>query len=203
MTTQESDANPADYPVSLSIDYPTQSSRTKALFRLFLVIPIGFLWFVLTCSGSYKSLFLSLFIATGLMILFRRKYPKWWFDFLLEATRFSFRVFAYLLLLTDRYPSVDEQQDIHIDIKYPDASQLSRWAPLYKWFLSIPHFICLMLLAVPVALATIYAWFHILVAGCYPRPTFGFIVGVLRWGIRVNAYAIKLVTDQYPPFSMK
>ena len=142
--------------------------------------------------------------ATALMLLFRQKYPVWWFDWNVELTRFSTRVMAYLALLTDEYPSTEYEQAVHIDISYPDAAtELNRWLPLVKWLLAIPHLIVLSVLTVAAVVCVILAWFAILFTGRYPRPLFDFIVGVFRWWLRVSAYALLLTTDQYPPFSLR
>jgi hypothetical protein len=138
------------------------------------------------------------------MILFRRRYPRWWFDFARELTRFESRVMAYLVLLTDRYPSTVDEQSVHLDIDYPDAEQdLNRWLPLVKWLLAIPHYIVLIFLYIAAVVAVVVAWFAILFTGRYPRGLFDFVVGAGRWGLRVQAYAFLLVTDRYPPFSLK
>jgi len=141
--------------------------------------------------------------ATALMLLFRRKYPRWWFDWNLELTRFSTRVCGYLLLLDDRYPSTDEAQGVHIDVPYPDAERdLNRWLPLFKWLFAIPHYIVLAILTVVAIVCVVIAWVAIIVTARYPRGLFDFVVGVLRWWLRVSAYAFLLTTDRYPPFSM-
>jgi len=146
----------------------------------------------------------GLFAATALMILFRQRYPRWWFEFNLELQRFTTRVGSYLLLLTDRYPSTVDEQAIHLDITYPDAKKdLNRWLPLVKWLLAIPHYIVLLFLFIGLMFAVIVAWFAILFTGRYPQSFFNYVVGVLRWSVRVNAYAFLLTTDQYPPFSLK
>lgn len=142
------------------------------------------------------------------MILFRQRYPRWWFDFAVQLTRFEARVAAYALLLTDQYPSTEDEQSVHIEIDYPDAeADLNRWLPLIKWFLAIPHYLVLSLLGVvvffAVFIAWFIAWFAILFTGRYPQGLFDFVVGTIRWGLRVNAYAFLLVTDEYPPFSLK
>ena len=138
-------------------------------------------------------------------MLFRsQRYPRWWFDFSRELTRFGARVGAYLFLLTDQYPATVEEQAVHLEIDYPDVkSDLNRWMPLVKWLLAIPHYIVLFFLAIGAFFAAIIAWFAILVTGQYPRSLFDFMVGVGRWGLRVNAYAFLLVTDRYPPFSLR
>ncbi|MCB0106987.1 MAG: DUF4389 domain-containing protein, partial [Caldilineaceae bacterium] len=141
--------------------------------------------------------------ATALMIVFRQRYPRWWFDFARELTRFSYRVGSYLLLLTDQYPSTVEEQSVHLEIDYPDAeNDLNRGLPLIKWLLAIPHYIVLLCLGIVVFFVTIFAWFTILLTGQYPRNLFDFVVGVGRWGLRVSAYAFLLVTDSYPPFRL-
>jgi hypothetical protein len=144
-----------------------------------------------------------LVLAPLLMILFRRKYPRWWFDWNLELQRFGNRVLAFLALMDDRYPSTDERQSVHLDYAYPDASRdLNRWLPLVKWLLAIPHFVVLVFLWIAALVAVVAAWFAIVVTGRYPRGIFGFVEGVLRWTQRVVAYAFLLVTDEYPPFSL-
>ena len=214
--TMESPAS-VYYPARLEIDYQEQHSRLTTFFRLLLVIPIAVIFAVLTAEGTETAydqsgdvvsttgggITAGLFFATVLMILFRRRYPRWWFDFALELTRFSTRIGAYVGLLTDQYPSTVEEQSVHLDIDYPDAERdLNRWLPLVKWLLAIPHFLVLLVLSVAAFFAVVIAWFAILFTGRYPRGLFDFVVGVTRWWLRVEAYAILLVTDRYPPFSL-
>jgi hypothetical protein len=205
------------YPARLDIDYPDQHDRVTTLFRLFLVIPIAIVIGVLT-TGATQTVYnqsgqvvrtssggigTGLFLATVLMILFARRYPRWWFDFALELTRFGTRIGAYFALLTDQYPSTVDEQSVHLQIDYPDVERdLNQWLPLVKWLLAIPHFIVLAVLYLVAFFAVIIAWFAILFTGRYPRGLFDFVVGVARWGLRVQAYAILLVTDRYPPFSL-
>ncbi|MBS1902383.1 MAG: DUF4389 domain-containing protein [Bacteroidetes bacterium] len=194
------------YPVTLVIDYPDrQLDKLTSFFRPFTVIPIAMVLALLSGGGStyYMGGGGVLFAATVLMLLFRRKYPRWWFDWNLALVRFSVRVSAYLCLLRDEYPSTDEEQAVHIEIQYPDASKLSSGMPLVKWILAIPHYIVLSILWVAAAFCVIVAWFSILFTGRYPRGLFDFVVGVFRWHLRVAAYAFLLVTDDYPPFSME
>jgi hypothetical protein len=137
------------------------------------------------------------------MILFRQKYPRWWYDWNLELMRFSNRIAAYLALMDDRYPSTDERQGVTLDFPYPDAARdLNRWLPLVKWLLAIPHYIVLVFLWIAAILVIIFAWFAILFTGRYPRGLFDFVLGVIRWENRVVAYAFVLVTDKYPPFRL-
>lgn len=195
------------YPASLQIDYPAKLDRVTTFFRAIWVIPVLIVFSILS-SGDYTNetggISTGLFAATALMILFRQVYPRWWFDFALEFNRFSYRVFAYLFLLTDRYPSTVDAQAVHLNIDYPNAKQdLNRWLPLVKWFLAIPHYIVLVLLSIGVVVVTVIAWFTILFTGKYPKGLFDFVVGVSRWSIRVAAYAFLLTTDKYPPFSLQ
>ena len=205
------------YPARLAVDYVEQHNRLTSFFRLFMVIPIGIVFAVLTAgntktvydksgamvSSTSNDIMASLFLATLLMILFRQRYPRWWFDFWVELTRFGARIGAYLALLNDEYPSTVEEQTVHLEIDYPDAERdLNRWLPLVKWLLAIPHFIIVGLLFIAAFFAVVIAWFAILFTGRYPRGLFDFVVGVFRWALRVEAYAILLVTDRYPPFSL-
>ena len=205
------------YPARLEVDYPAQLNRATTIFRAVLVVPILVVITVLT-AGATETVYdqsgeavsttgggitTGLFLATLLMIVFRKRYPRWWFDFALELTRFGTRVCSFLVLLTDQYPSTVEEQRVHLQIDYPDVERdLNRWLPLVKWLLAIPHFLVLIVLSVAAFFAVVMAWFAILFTGRYPRGLFDFVVGVGRWWLRVQAYAILLVTDRYPPFSL-
>jgi hypothetical protein len=205
----------AMYPVQFSVDYPDRPlNRLTTFFRIFMVIPIAIVlgavaggtwqW---TSNGRTAAVAAGagglLFFAPLLMIVFRKKYPRWWFDWNLELQRFSTRVSAYLALMDDRYPSTTDQQSVHLDYTYPDAErELNRWLPLVKWFLAIPHYVVLFFLNIAMVVVVIIAWFAILFTGHYPRGMFNFVEGVIRWNNRVLAYALVLVTDQYPPFRL-
>jgi Domain of unknown function (DUF4389) len=186
------------YPVQFQVEYPDRDlNRLTTGFRLIVAIPI---LIVAAALGGARSV---LFLPTLLLILFRQKYPRWWYDWNLELLRFSNRIGAYLALMDDRYPSTDERQAVTLDFPYPDAKQgLNRWLPLVKWLLAIPHYIVLFFLAIAAVVLVIIAWFAILFTGRYPRGLFDFVQGVLRWGNRVTGYAFTLVTDQYPPFRL-
>lgn len=214
-----------EYPARLQVDYPEKLDRMTTFFRVLWIIPIAIILGLLSGAGqtinttvylnqagevvkrvqqSSGGLAFSLAAATALMIIFRQRYPRWWFDFARELTRFGARVGAYVTLLTDQYPSTVEEQSVHLDIDYPEVNtDLNRWYPLFKWLLAIPHYIVLAVLAVGAFFAVIFAWFAILFTGGYPRGLFDFVVGVGRWQLRVAAYAWLLVTDRYPPFSLK
>jgi Domain of unknown function (DUF4389) len=212
----------APYPVQLSVDYPDRPlNRLTSAFRIFVAIPAVILLgsvsggTLLTVpsytgpAGSKGSMFVlsgaggPLFLGPLLMILFRKKYPRWWFDWNLELQRFTNRVLVYILLMDDRYPATDQEQSVHVDFVYPDAaSELNRWLPLVKWLLAIPHFLVLIFLWIAVLVVTFIAWVAILFTGRYPRAIFDFVEGVVRWEQRVIAYSLLLVTDRYPPFRL-
>jgi hypothetical protein len=202
------------YPIAFSVEYPDRAlSRMKTLLRPIAAIPILLL---LGAVSGANAIWTSadgttvaagaggaLFLGPLLMIVFRGKYPRWWFDWNLELQRFSGRVVAYLALMDDRYPSTDEQQSVRLDYAYPDASRdLNRWLPLVKWALALPHYVVLAVLNAAAVFAVIAAWFAIVVTGRYPRSLFSFVEGVIRWNDRVIGYALTLVTDQYPPFRL-
>jgi hypothetical protein len=206
----------SDYPANLDVEYPDRPlNRLTTFFRLFTLIPIAILLATVSGTETYVSdtggqatkIAVGagglLFAAPLLMILFREKYPRWWFDWNLELTRFTSRVALYAALLDDRYPSTDEQQSLRLDIRYPDVPRdLNRWLPLVKWFLAIPHYIVLVFLGLAAFVGVVIAWFAILFTGRYPRELFDFVVGVGRWALRVQAYALLLTTDRYPPFTL-
>ena len=201
------------YPVQFSVDYPDRDlNRLTTALRIIVAIPILIVLGAIEPSGSWdagKGTWMAaggggiLFFPVLLMIVFRQKYPRWWYDWNLELMRFENRVGVYLGLLDDRYPSTDERQSVTLEFPYPDAKQeLNRWLPLVKWFLAIPHYVVLLFLVLASIVAVIIAWFAILFTGRYPRGIFDFVVGVTRWTNRVTAYAFVLVTDQYPPFRL-
>jgi hypothetical protein len=198
------------FPATLEIDYPDRElNRLTTFFRPVTVIPIAVILCLVTRAtvraDSANYVVGSggiVFLATTFMLLFRQKYPRWWFDWNLALTRFGTRVSAYLALLSDQYPSTDDEQAVHIELAYPHAARdLNRWLPLVKWLLAIPHYFALFFLGVAAIVCVILAWFAILFTGRYPRRLFDFVVGVFRWWLRVAAYAILLTTDRYPPFS--
>lgn len=245
--------NTVNYPIKLSIDYPDRKvNRLTSFFRIFTVLPIGFVaalfvsglpsgssnvtysisdtdinnFFAKYFAGGVETpdfialivaaaflapivLFIMGFIANlfnpvVLMLVFRQKYPKWWFDYYLMLLKFFSRIFSYLTLLTDVYPSTDEEQNVHIDVPYPDAKKdLSQGLPLIKWFLAVPHYIVLAFIAIAVFICDIIVWFAILFTGFVPKGLFDFIVGFYRWSVRVSAYAVFQFTDKYPPFSLE
>lgn len=194
MTTDaQGPAGTSGYPVRVNVDYVDSGrNRVTVLFRFLMAIPI-----VILIGGM--SIF---FLPVLLMILFRQKYPRWWFDFSLQYMRFSTRVGAYVWLLTDQYPSTEDEQSVHLEIDYPDATELNRWLPLFKWFLAIPHYVVLWVLYIVALVVAVVGWFIILLTGRFPRGFHNFLVGVTRWTLRVDAYVLLMATDEYPPFSL-
>lgn len=206
---------PAPYPVQYSVAYPDRPlNRVTTFFRIFVAIPILIVlgsvnaqtWQWSTEETARATIATGggiLFLGPLLMILFRRKYPRWWFDWNLNLQRFINRVWVYLALMDDSYPSTDDEQSVRLDYPYPDASrELNRWLPLVKWFLAIPHYVVLFFLDIAAIVAVVIAWFAILFTGRYPRAFFDFVEGVIRWNNRVSGYAFLLVTDEYPPFRL-
>jgi hypothetical protein len=206
---------PDTYPVRFSVDYPDRPlNRLTTLFRIFVAIPVliligtvaGGSW---QWSSGTRTMVVAagsgglLFFAPLLMIVFRQKYPRWWFDWNLELQRFGNRVGVYLALMDDRYPATDDHQSVHLDYAYPDVTrELNRWLPLVKWLLAIPHYVVLFFLEIAAVVVVIVTWFAVLFTGTYPRGLFDYVEGVMRWHNRVVAYAVILVTDEYPPFRL-
>jgi hypothetical protein len=216
------DAPQQTYAARLEIDYPERLDRVTTLFRVFLIIPIAIVLSLVSAAATSSTVIYQsgevikkttttgggiaggLFAATVLLIVFRQRYPRWWFDFVLQFNRFATRVGAYFALLTDTYPSTEDEQSVHLDLDYPDARDgLNRWLPLVKWLLALPHYFVLLFLGLGAFVAVVIAWFAILFTGRYPRGLFDFVVGVARWALRVQAYAFLLLTDAYPPFSLR
>jgi hypothetical protein len=198
----------APYAARLTVDYPEKLDRLTTLLRLVWILPVVLLLSIVEGTGwglqAGGTLVGGLWLATMLMLALRVLYPRWWFDFARELTRFGGRVGAYAALLTDRYPSTVDEQSVHLEVDYPDVPRdLNRWLPLVKWLLVIPHYIVLIPLWIGAIVAVVLAWFAILATGRYPRALFNYVVGVGRWTLRVEAYAFLLVTDTYPPFSLK
>jgi hypothetical protein len=186
------------YPVDFDVEYPDRKlNRLTSFFRIFTAIPIVI---VLAAIGGATRGSGLLFFPSLLMLVFRGKYPRWWYDFNVELMRFQNRVGVYLALMDDRYPSTDERQSVRLEL--PEPVGLNRWLPLVKWLFAIPHYIVLVILYVGAVIAVVIAWFAILFTARFPRGIFNYLVGVGRWTNRVTAYAFALVTDEYPPFRL-
>ena len=186
------------YPIQLSVDYPDRNlNRLTTFFRIIVILPIFVVLLALTWAAEIVIL------APLLMIVFRRKYPRWWFDWNVALVKFQLRVVGFLFLLRDEYPSTDEEQAVHLEMPYPNVEEdLNRWLPLVKWILAVPHYIAIAVLFVISVVLMLISWFAILFTGRYPRGMFNFVVGTMRWSTRVEAYALILVTDRYPPFRL-
>src|SRR4051812_32399188 len=204
---------PAPYAARLNVDYPAQLDRLTTFFRIIWIVPIAIILSLISGTGNHTvaagageqvvstggGISGGLWLAIALILVFRVRYPRWWFDFARDLTRFGARVGAYFALLTDQYPSTVDEQSVHLELEYPEVERdLNRWLPLVKWLLAIPHYLVLVVLWAAAFVAVVLAWFAILVTGRYPRALFDFVVGVGRWSLRVNAYAFLLVTDRYP-----
>ena len=205
-------SNQSDYPVRFSVDYPDRPlNRLTTLFRLIMVIPILIVAALIpgfVNSGQFGdpdqvAIYAPIvWLPLVLILVFRQKYPRWWFDWNLELSRFLLRIETYIIALRDEYPSTDEHQAVHLEIDYPDAANLNRWLPLVKWLLAIPHYVVLIVLAILAVVAAVIGWIMVVITASYPRVLFDFQVGVLRYEARVTGYAFLLVTDRYPPFSI-
>jgi hypothetical protein len=186
-----------DYPARLTIDYPAQLDRLTSFFRLLTALPAVIIVSLVTSANNSFSL------AIVLMLLFRGRYPEPWFNWYRYMQQYSTRLIAYMFLLTDRFPATNDEQSVHLELDFPADGSLSRWLPLVKWFLAIPHYIVVAFLVIAALVVTVIAWLAILFTGRYPRGLFDFVVGVNRWALRVVAYAFILNTDRYPPFSLR
>lgn len=195
MTVEPTAAAPeSQYPVRFDVEYPDELSRLLIFFKWLLAIPVMVVWLIV-------SVVVYLPFAAFFAILVRKKYARWWFDAVVQFAAFQERLYAYAFLLRDEYPALEDVPSVRLDVDYP--ATFSRWAPLFKWILAIPHFVVVYVLTLLAYVFTIIAWFSILFTGRYPRGLFDFVVGSRRYGLRVSAYAIYLLTDEYPPFSLK
>src|SRR4051794_5414982 len=164
------------YAVRFDVEYPDRTlNRLTTAFRL-CRHPDPYRaghreWSLDRCGTNQGGVALAgglLAIGPLLMILFRQKYPRWWFDWNVALLRFLNRIGAYLLLLRDEYPSTDDEQNVNLELDYPNVpTQLNRWLPLVKWLLGIPHFIVLIFLSLAAIVVAIVAWFAILFTGRY------------------------------------
>jgi hypothetical protein len=191
MSEEATVAGASGYPLRYDVEYPEELSRWLIFVKWLLAIPHVIILYLVQAG--------NLPIAALLVILFRRRYPRWWFDFLVRLLQYEYRICAYLFLLRDDFPALEEEQAVRLEVDYPES--LNRWLPLVKWLLAVPHIIVLLFLFIGAFVATVVAWFAILFTRRFPRGLFDFVVGVNRWGLRVNAYAFSLFTDRYPPFS--
>jgi hypothetical protein len=188
----------AAYPVTFDVEYPERLSRWKVVFKPWLLaLPAYFMLYIIGSAVQYIVPF------AFFSILFRRRYPRWSFDFMLAFYRYQYRVIAYgVNLWRDDYPALEDPQAVRLDVQYPEPQTLNRWLPLVKWLLAIPHYIVLLFLFFAGFAVLVIVWFAILFTARYPKGLFDFTVGINRWGLRVTAYAFLLMRDEYPPFSL-
>lgn len=180
------------YPVRLSMQYPDRMSRLSTFFRVILGIPILFFLYLLQSNVT---------VGIWAAVLVKGRIPRWLFDFQVGLNRFIARAASYFLLLTDQYPAFEGDWILKYDVDYPD--RISRWRLLFwKLITSLPHFVVLAFLWIAVEFVVIIGWFAILFTGSFPRGLHRFVLGVLRWTARVNAY-VESLTDAFPPFSLE
>ena len=187
----------------------TERNRVTALFRIILVVPMAIFLAAFTPSladlesGDLNSLYAGFFaLPVGLAIIFRQVYPSFLLAFNEALLSLQTRVNAYVFLLTDEYPSIEENDVVSVTFPEVDAKALNRWLPLIKWFLAIPLYVVGIAYIIYGAFLTLFAWFSILFTGNFPEFCAEGIVGVIAYWNRVTGYALLLVTDEYPTFSL-
>ncbi len=185
----------------------TERNRLTAFFRIILVVPA--LVFLASFSptsafsednlGIYAGL---LALPAALAIVVRQVYPSYVLAFNEALLSLQTRVDAYLLLLTDEYPSIEENDLVSVTFPEVDAKQLNRWLPLVKWLLALPLYFVGIVYVIYAALLTLFGWFSILFTGNYPEVCAEGVVGTIAYWNRVAGYALLMVTDEYPTFSL-
>ena len=187
----------------------TDRNRVTALFRLVLVVPIAIFVasFAPSIADSESSDLNALFtgflaLPVVLALVFRQVYPSYLLAFNEALLSLQTRVNAYVFLLTDEYPSIEENDVVSVTFPEVDAKALNRYLPLVKWLLAIPLYIVGIAYIVYGAFLTLFAWFSILFTGNFPEFCAEGIVGVIAYWNRVAGYALVLVTDEYPTFSL-
>ena len=197
MSAQVATGDVPDYPLRLDVEYPEQLNRWLPLVKLLLAIP-----HLLIVSALINVAYIIQIIAF-FAILFTTKYPQSLFEFVVNIYRWQANTHVYIFLMRDEYPPFSwepGQYPVTFEIDYP--TELNRWLPLVKWLLAFPHYVALFFLGIAALVVWVIAFFAILFTATYPRGMFDFVVGVLRWGNRVNAY-VYFMRDEYPPFSLK
>ena len=188
----------------IHVDLDNRDKNT-ALFRVFLAFPV--LIFLSSFSEFADNLpgviggFLVLPVV--LSLLFRNVYPSYVLAFNKALLELSNRINAYLLLLTDEYPSIEANQKVRLI--YPEiegGKKLTPWMPLVKWFLAIPLFLLGLIYAIYALALTLVAWFTVISQGHYPEEKAEEVIKVIAYWNRLYGYALLLVTDEYPSFSL-
>ena len=183
----------------------TERNRVTALFRIILVVPMAIFIasFAPNWSNNTDSWSVGLLILpVALAIVFRQVYPSYLLTFNEALLSLQTRVDAYVLLLTDEYPSIEDNDVVSVTFPEVDAKALNRWLPLVKWFLAIPLYLVGIAYIIYAAFLTLFAWFSILFTGNYPEFCAEGVVGTIAYWNRVVGYALVLVTDEYPSFSL-
>ena len=183
----------------------TERNRVTALFRIILVVPMAIFVasFAPNWSNNSDSWTIGLLILpVALAIVFRQVYPSYLLTFNEALLSLQTRVDAYVLLLTDEYPSIEDNDVVSVTFPEVDAKSLNRWLPLVKWFLAIPLYLVGIAYIIYAAFLTLFAWFSILFTGNYPEFCAEGVVGTIAYWNRVVGYALVLVTDEYPSFSL-
>jgi hypothetical protein len=181
--------------------------RNSVALRIFLVIPMAIFLSAFTAwSGSAEaSTFLVglLFMPVVLALVFRGIYPSYALEFNKSLLSLSTRVSAYILVLNDSYPSIEENADVKITFPEIDGgAKLNRYLPLVKWLLAVPLYIVGVVYVVYGLVVLIFTWFTILFTGKMPASSGEVLLGVTQYWNRVYGYAFLLVTDEYPSFSL-
>ncbi|MGE3076554.1 MAG: DUF4389 domain-containing protein [Dehalococcoidia bacterium] len=186
------------YPFGLEVNEAAPQSRLTVLFRLFMVIPHVIILYFLGLAQSIVTL------IAWLAILFTGKYPSGLLQFSTNVLHWSTRVNGYYVLLTGAYPPFAMGEDLNYPVRLTgmgDVENRNRLTTFFRIFMIIPHIIVLYFLILALEIVVFIAWIIALFTGSVPAGMHNFITGVMRWGTRLNAYAM-LLTDQYPPFSM-
>jgi len=198
MSVETAVAGAPGYPLRFDIEYPEQLSRWLIFVKWLLAIPHFLILYALSAVANVIT-FIAFFA-----ILFTGRYPRGMFDIVVNIYRWQENVFAYYALFRDDYPPFSWEAGkypVTFEVDYPES--LSRWMIFVKWLLAIPHIIVLLFLYIVALVVWVIVWFAILFTGKFPRGLFDFLVGVSRWSLRVNAYAVLLLRDDYPPFSLR
>src|SRR4051794_36001248 len=190
------------YPVRLDLTADTRIARWRPLVQWLLAIPH------LAISSVLRTLRQLLTLVSLVTVLFTKRIPRQVFDTIAMTYRYEWRSTSYALFLHETYPPFDfqptagddaEMTNTMMTFTYPD--EMSRWKPLYKWILAVPHYIVMLALAVASLFVIVFGLFAVVITGSYPVRARDFLVGSYRYGLRVQAY-VGLLTDTYPPFTL-
>lgn len=193
----------ATYPVQLDLTTDTRIARWRPLVQWLFAIPHLAVSSVLT---TLRHLLTAISLVT---VLFTKRIPRQVFDAIAMSYRYEWRSMSYALSLHDEYPPFDFQPAADddgetpytaVDFTYP--GEMSRWKPLYKWLLAVPHYVVMIGLALASVFVIVFGLVAVIVTGSYPARARNFLVGVYRYGLRIQAY-VGLLTDQYPPFAVR